>query len=82
MIFKGYTPFMGFPGGSIGEESACNAGDPGWIPGWGTSPGEGNGSPLQYSCLENPMDRGPWGATGHGVAELDTTEQLSMQHAC
>ena len=52
MIFKGYTPFMGFPGGSIGEESACNAGDPGWIPGWGTSPGEGNGSPLQCSCWE------------------------------
>ena len=48
----------GFPGGSDGEESACNAGDPGSIPGSGRSPGEGNGCPLQYSCLENPMDRG------------------------
>ena len=48
----------GFPGGSAGKESACNAGDPGWIPGSGRSPGEGNGNPLQYSCLENPMDKG------------------------
>ena len=51
---------MGFPGGSDGKESDCNAGDLGSIPGLGRSPGEGNGSPLQYSCLENPMDRGPW----------------------
>ena len=49
---------MGFPGGLEGETSACNAGDPGSIPGSGRSPGEGNGNPLQYSCLENPMDRG------------------------
>ena len=48
--------------------SACNAGDPGSIPGLGRSPGEGNGNPLQYSCLENPMDGGAWLATVHGVA--------------
>ena len=50
-----------FPGGSDGKESACNARDPGLIPGLGRSPGEGNGCPLQYSCLENPMDRIPGG---------------------
>ena len=49
-----------FPGSSVGKEPACNAGDPGLIPRLGRSPGEGNGSPLQYSCLENPMDRGAW----------------------
>ena len=48
-----------FPGGSDGKASACNAGDPGSIPGSGRSPGEGNGNPLQHSCLENPMDGGP-----------------------
>ena len=51
---------QGFPGGSVGKEPTCNAGDPGSIPGWGRSPGEGNGNPLQYSCLENPMNRGAW----------------------
>ena len=51
-----------------GKESACQAGDVGLIPGSGTSPGEGNGNPLQYSCLENPMDRGAWLATVHEVA--------------
>ena len=64
----------GFPGGSDGKEFACNAGDLGSIPGLGRSPGHGN--PLQYSCLENPMDRGAWWVTVHGVTELDTTEQL------
>ena len=54
--------------------SACNAGDLGSIPGLGRSPGEGNGNPLQYSCLENPMDRGASWATVHGVAESDPPE--------
>ena len=54
-----------FPLSPVGKESACNAGDPGSIPGSGRSPEEGNGNPLQYSCLENPMDRGPWQATVH-----------------
>ena len=53
-------PFGGFPGGSEGKVSACDVGDLDSIPGLGTSPGEGNGSPLQYSCLENPMDGGGW----------------------
>ena len=56
-----------FPRSSVGKESASNAGDPGSIPGSGRSPGEGNGNPLQYSCLENPMDWGTWQATVHGV---------------
>ena len=58
---------MGFPCSLVGKESACNAGDPGSIPGSERSPGEGNGNPLQDSCLENPMDRGDWQATVHGV---------------
>ena len=53
-------PKRGIPGGSEGKASACNAGDLGLIPGLGRSPGEGNGNPLQYSCLENPMDREAW----------------------
>ena len=60
---------MGFPGGSVGKESACIAGDLGSIPGSGRSLGEWNGNPLQYSCLENPMDREAWWATVHGVAK-------------
>ena len=60
---------MGFPGGSEGKESACKAEDPGLIPGLGRSPGEGNGNALQYSCLENPMERGAWRATAHRVAK-------------
>ena len=63
------------PGGSDGKESAFNGRDPGSIPGSGRSPGEGNGNPLQYSCLENSMDRGAWWATVHGVAKSWT--QLS-----
>ena len=62
----------GFPGGSDGKESACSAGDPGSIPGLGRSPGEGNGNPMQYSCLENPMDGGTWQTTVHGVAKSQT----------
>ena len=60
---------MGFPNGSNNKESACNAVDKGSIPGSGRSPGEENGSPLQCSCLENPMDRGAWWATVHEVAK-------------
>ena len=65
-----------FPGGSEDKDSACSVGDPGSIPGLGRSPGEGNSNPLQYSCLENPMDGGAWQATACGVAESDTTEWL------
>ena len=67
---------LDFPGGSDGKASVCNVGDLGSIPGSGRSPGEGNGNPLQYSCLENPMDGGAWWATVHGVAESDMTEPL------
>ena len=61
-----------FPGGSDSKASAYNAGDLGSIPGSGRCPGEGNGNPLQYSCLENPMDGGTWWATVHGVAKSRT----------
>ena len=60
----------GIHGGSDGKESACNAGDLGSIPGWGISPGEGNGNSLQYSCLENSRDRGAWWATVCGVQRV------------
>ena len=62
----------GFPGGSDGEESTCNIGNLGLIPASGRSSGEGNGYPLQYSCLENPMDRGAWRATVPGVTKRQT----------
>ena len=58
------------PCSSVGKESACNAGDLGSIPGLGRSPGGGNGNPLQYSCLDNPMDRGAWQVTGYGGARV------------
>ena len=61
-----------FPGGSDGKEYPCYAGDLGSIPGSGTYSGEGNGNPLQYSCLENSMDRGDWQATVHGVTKSQT----------
>ena len=64
---------MDFPCGSAGKESTCNAGDLHSIPGSERSPAEGNGYPLQYSCLENSIDRGPWRATIHEIAESDTT---------
>ena len=71
-IYTTIIPWDGFPGGSDGKTCVCNARDPGSIPGLGRSPGEGNGNPLQYSCLENPMDRGAWYATVHGVAKSQT----------
>ena len=61
-----------FPGGSEVKASTCNVGDLGSFPGSGRSPGEGNGTPLQYSCLENPTDGGAWWATVHGVAQSRT----------
>ena len=67
-IYEAFTD--NFPGGSDGKASAYNAGDPGSVPGSGRSPGEGNGSPLQYSCLENPQDRGAWQAPVYGVARV------------
>ena len=63
---------MGFPGGLGGKDSSCNAGDLGLIPGSGRSLGAGHDNPLQYSCLENPMDRGIWWATVHGVTKSQT----------
>ena len=63
---------MGFLGGSDGKESACIAGDPGSIPGSGISPGEGNDYPLQYSCLENSVNREAWEATVHGTVKSRT----------
>ena len=63
-LYMGFR-LMGFPGGAEVKVSACNVGDLGSIPGLGRSPGEGNGNPLQYSCLENPMDREAWWATVH-----------------
>ena len=69
---------MGFSSGSDGKESACNTEDPGSTPGSGRSPGEGNGNPLQNSCLENPMNREAWQATVHGVTNSQT--QLSDKH--
>ena len=71
---------MGFRCGSDSKESACNAGDPGLIPGLGRSPGEGNGYPLQYSCLENRKDRGVWWVTANewGCQESDMTESLTL----
>ena len=63
---------VGFSGGSESKAAASNEGDPVSIPGWGRSPGERNGNPLQYFCLENPMDRGAWQATVHGVAKSRT----------
>ena len=73
------NPFE-LPWCSASKESACNAGDQGSIPGLERSPGEGNGTPLQCSCLENPMDREAWRATVYGVAELDMTDQLTLSH--
>ena len=69
VITSSFITSQGFPGGSDGKSSACNVGDLGSIPGLGRSPGEGNGNPLQYSCLENSMDGGAWWAAIHGVTK-------------
>ena len=69
MNLKPTTLSEGFPGGPGGKESDSNAGDLGLISGWGRSPGEGNSNPLQYSCLENPVNRGAWWVTVRGVAK-------------
>ena len=75
-LFLFLSPFLGehseawgFPSGSVVKNPPINAGDESSIPGSGRSPGEGNDNPLQYSCLENPMDRGAWRATVHGIAK-------------
>jgi len=83
LSYKG-SPYSfpgGFPGGSEVTASACNVGDLGSVLGSGRSPGEGNGNPLQYSCLENPMDRGAWCVTVHGVAKSRTrlSEHIKKQ---
>ena len=72
-IWQHVKTYLGFSYSSVGKSSACNAGDLGPIPGSGRSPGEVNGNPLQYSFLENPMDRGSWQAIVHGSQELGTT---------
>ena len=72
MLIVSAFRILDFPGGSDSKASAYNAGNPGSTPGSGRSSGEGNGNPLQYSCLENPMDGGAWWATVHGVTKSRT----------
>ena len=73
---------MGFPRCLRVKKTASNAGDAGFISGLGRSSGEGNGNPLQYSCLGNPVDRGTWWATVHAIAEMNMTYRLSMHEPC
>ena len=77
-VLFGPLYFTLFPGGSDSKASAYNVGDLGSIPGLGRSPGEGNGTPLQYSCLKNPMDRGAWYATVCGVTKSQTSLHFSL----
>ena len=80
---QGHLDKWDFPGGSVIKNPSANAGnaeDMGLIPGSGRVSGEGNGNPLQYSCLENSMERGAWRATIHGVAESDTTEHAHTKY--
>ena len=72
--------YTGLPWSLSGKESTCDAGDLGSVPGLGRSPGEGNGYPLQYSCLDNPIDRGAWWATIHGVMKSWMTERHTFTH--
>ena len=72
-----YAVKLGFPGGSLGKNPPAKQEKQGVMPGLGRSPGEGNGNPLKYSCLENPTDRGAWWATVHGVTESDMVEALT-----
>ena len=75
MFIKYYISIYSFPAGTVVKNLPANAGDTGdlgSIPGWGRFPGGGHGNPLQYSCLENPMDRGAWWAAAHGVAKSHT----------
>ena len=74
--------FQGFPQWLSGKESICSVGEPGSSPGSGRSPGEGNGHPFQYSCLENPMDRRVYRATVQGVPKSQTQLKLLSMHAC
>ena len=73
--------YQGFPRGSDGKKSTCNVGDLSFIPGWGRSPGRGNGYPLQYSCLEMPVERGAWWAIVHGAAKSRPLLSDSVQHS-
>ena len=73
-MVHGNWDLLGFPGGSDGKESPCNVRDWGSVHGLGRSPGEGHGIPLQYSCLDNPMDRGAWWATDHKVVKSWTRQ--------
>ena len=84
ITFLSTTYIWGFPGGSDGKVSAYNVGDPGSIPGLGRSSGKGNGNPLQYSCLENPMDgrRSVVGYSPWGHKESDTTEHFTSTSTC
>ena len=73
---------MGFPGGSAAKNPPAYTGDMGSVPGLGRSPGDGNGNPLQYSCLENSMDRGAWQATVHGVTRVGHNLATKPNHLC